>query len=42
MTDRDGFLHRTADIAADFLGRRPQRPIRPTVDLKPVSYAAGE
>ena len=33
MTDRDALLHRTADLAADFLDRLPDRPVWPPVDL---------
>ena len=33
MTDRDELLHRTAEIATDFLDRLPDRPVFPPVDL---------
>ncbi len=33
MTDRDALLHRTAEIAGDFLDRLPERPVGRPVDL---------
>jgi glutamate/tyrosine decarboxylase-like PLP-dependent enzyme len=41
MTDRDALLHRTADLAADFLDRLPERPVWPPVDLAGLRLAFG-
>lgn len=41
MTDRDELLHRTADIALDFLERLPDRPVFPAVDLAELRSALG-
>jgi len=41
MTDRDGLLRQTADIAADFLDRLPDRPVVRPVDLAELRAALG-
>jgi glutamate/tyrosine decarboxylase-like PLP-dependent enzyme len=41
MRDRGEFLGRTADLAADFLERLPDRPVGPPVDLAALRDALG-
>ena len=41
MTDRDVLLHRTAELAGDFLDRLPDRPVGPPVDLATLRAAFG-
>jgi glutamate/tyrosine decarboxylase-like PLP-dependent enzyme len=41
MTDRDDLLHRTADIANDYLARLPERVVAPPVDLAALRAALG-
>jgi glutamate/tyrosine decarboxylase-like PLP-dependent enzyme len=41
MTDRDGLLHRTAEIATDYLARLPERDVAPPVDLAALRAALG-
>jgi glutamate/tyrosine decarboxylase-like PLP-dependent enzyme len=41
MAERDELLHRTADIAADFLDRLPTRPVSRSVDLEKLRAALG-
>jgi glutamate/tyrosine decarboxylase-like PLP-dependent enzyme len=41
MTNRDDLLHRTADLAADFLGRLPERPVAQAVDLAALRASFG-
>jgi glutamate/tyrosine decarboxylase-like PLP-dependent enzyme len=41
MTDRDALLSRTADLASDFLGRLPDRPVSVPVDLAALREALG-
>jgi glutamate/tyrosine decarboxylase-like PLP-dependent enzyme len=41
MTDRRPLLHTTADLAADFLDRLPDRPVWPHVDLADLRTALG-
>jgi glutamate/tyrosine decarboxylase-like PLP-dependent enzyme len=41
MRDRDALLHRTADIAGDFLDRLPDRPVAQAVDLAALRAALG-
>jgi glutamate/tyrosine decarboxylase-like PLP-dependent enzyme len=39
MTDRDDLLHRTAEIANDYLARLPERVVAPPVDLAALRTA---
>jgi glutamate/tyrosine decarboxylase-like PLP-dependent enzyme len=39
--DRRALLHRTADLAADFLDRLPDRPVAPRTDLAALRAALG-
>ena len=41
MTDRDALLHRTAELAGDFLDRLPDRPVGPPVDLAALRATLG-
>jgi glutamate/tyrosine decarboxylase-like PLP-dependent enzyme len=41
MTDRDDLLKRTAELAAGFLDRLPDRPVWPPVDLTELRAALG-
>jgi glutamate/tyrosine decarboxylase-like PLP-dependent enzyme len=41
MTDRDDLLKRTAELAAGFLDRLPDRPVWPPVDLAELRAALG-
>ena len=41
MPERDALLHRTADLAADFLDRLPARPVAAKVDLAELRRALG-
>ena len=41
MTERDALLHRTAELAGDFLDRLPDRPVGPPVDLAALRAALG-
>ena len=41
MSDRDELLHRTAEIAGEFLDRLPDRPVGPPVDLVALRKALG-
>jgi glutamate/tyrosine decarboxylase-like PLP-dependent enzyme len=41
MTDRDDLLHRTAEIANDYLARLPERVVAPPVDLAALRAALG-
>jgi glutamate/tyrosine decarboxylase-like PLP-dependent enzyme len=41
MTERDDLLHGTADLAADFLDRLPERPVGRPVDLAALRAALG-
>jgi glutamate/tyrosine decarboxylase-like PLP-dependent enzyme len=41
MPDRDALLHRTAELAGDFLDRLPDRPVAPKVELPALRAALG-
>jgi|GEM_PF-2115929 hypothetical protein len=41
MPDRDRLLHRTAELAGDFLDRLPDRPVAQKVDLVALREALG-
>jgi glutamate/tyrosine decarboxylase-like PLP-dependent enzyme len=41
MPDRDALLHRTVELAADFLDRLPDRPVARKVDLAALRAALG-
>ena len=41
MTDRSDLLHHTADLAADFLERLPDRPVWPATDLAALRETLG-